>query len=255
MAAAPRLNDAATTSLTLTLLGRDFTVPQRPSANDHAFAVWDAALGMARYLEHERRLLASLRGKLVLELGAGTGLLTAVLAHAGANVVATDLAHVCDFMRRSIASNGFAVWAPPEDGGGSVWTPPAGGGGIAVAPFDWRDAATPESLTSAFGPFDVVIGTDIVYSESLVRPLLGSAAAVCALSGRRRCTAWFGNEVRDETTTALFDSVARELFVVKEVPRRKLPAEAAGTSLRVFEMKLRGASAEAAVGSGGGDNA
>lgn len=247
MSNGPRLNDGGSTALTLVALGRTFTVPQRPDALDHAFAVWDAGIGMARYLEHDRRLLASLRGKRVLELGAGTGLLAAVLAHAGAQVVATDLAHVCDFLRTSIASNGVAM-VPTDGGGGGAWSPPSGGC-VAVAACDWKDAAAPAVLTAAFGPFDAVIGTDVVYSEQLVRPLLECAAAVCALSGRRRCVAHFANEVRDETTTALFSAVARELFVVKEVPGRKLPADVAGTSLRVFEMKLRAAGAGATSGS------
>ena len=56
-------------------------------------ALWTAAIGLARYLEHRyhRGAEGALTGRRVLELGCGTGLVSLVAAALGGDVVATDI--------------------------------------------------------------------------------------------------------------------------------------------------------------------
>jgi hypothetical protein len=82
--------------------------------------LWDSTVCLARHLLHLRD---SWHGVRVLELGAGVGLLSCVLAKRGASVVATDLGDALPLLRRNAAANGDVVrvaelaWSadvPPE---------------------------------------------------------------------------------------------------------------------------------------------
>ena len=241
----PRMNDADTTSFTLNLCGREYETLQRPSSLDHAFSVWDAAIGFSRFLEKNASLRASLRGKRIVELGSGTGILACFLAspEVGAIVTATDLPHVCSFIEATVARNNVHLRRSTRglhqhhelcdtvaENSRTLEC------SVGVMPYSWGDDV--ERLYYSHGPFDVVVATDVVYSTSLVHPLLSSAAELCKRSGRR-AVAYFANEARDEETTLRFDEIARTFFRVRQISSAKLHESATGTSLRVFEMKVR----------------
>ena len=102
--------------------------------------VWEGALALLRALELSPSLL---RGKTVLELGCGTGLVALACAALGARrVVATDNdATVLALAERNVAAHpGLAVTVQEYAWGGD-------------------DAA----LAALGGPFDLVIGADITY--------------------------------------------------------------------------------------------
>eukprot|EP01045_Picozoa_sp_COSAG04_P023065 COSAG04_NODE_2687_length_3737_cov_193.453546_3_plen_342_part_00 len=104
--------------------------------------VWEGALALLRALELSPSLL---RGKTVLELGCGTGLVALACAALGARrVVATDNdATVLALAKRNVAAHpGLA---------------PA----VAVQEYAW--GGDEAAIAALGGPFDLVIGADITY--------------------------------------------------------------------------------------------
>ena len=99
---------------------------------------WPSAVVAARALA--ARDVAGLR---ILELGAGTGLASAVAARLGAAVVATDVSDISlELLRRAAA-----------------------GGAFDVQRLDFTDAAA----VAALGYFDVVVAADTLYEEAIAR--------------------------------------------------------------------------------------
>ena len=118
--------------------------------------VWDGAAPMAEFLcEHPERV----RGKTVVELGAGPGLPGIVAARLGAaRVVLTDLPGELELLKENAAKNGVAATA-------------------AAAACAWGDARA----VSALGRFDVVLCSDVLYGhlETTAIALAETAHALC----------------------------------------------------------------------------
>jgi predicted nicotinamide N-methyase len=107
----------------------------------YGLLLWAAAPGLAQRLAQEPSLVA---GKRVLEIGAGVGLPGLVAAHLGASVTQTDYQAVAlALARRNAAQNGIP--------------------GVRVLAGDWRQF----TLADEEPPFDVVLGSDVLYERSL----------------------------------------------------------------------------------------
>ena len=96
----------------------------------------------------------------VLEVGAGCGLLGLVLAHMGAQVVLTETAEAMAVLSRNVSKKRCQEQLPPA-------------ASAQVLKVDW----TSEKDTSALqecgtAPFDVIVGTDVIFNAKLVEPLL-----------------------------------------------------------------------------------
>jgi predicted nicotinamide N-methyase len=130
--------------------------------------VWGSGVALAEMIFHVAPSDA-LRGKAVVELGAGSGVPSLTAAYAcGANVVATDL--VQDSLDLLI-SNAAVVSAASN---------PETRGSISTAKLDWNASDLPCDM---IGRFDVVLGADVVYLASAVKPVLRTAAALCVPGG------------------------------------------------------------------------
>lgn len=124
-------------------------------------------------------LVPTLAGARCLELGAGTGLVSLVLAALGAQVTATDYhTAILSLVRRSAAENGLAAlldtavldWDDPE-----TFVPPAQEASTA--------AATKAGTAGAVEGFDLIIAADCVYvetSSALVATLAAHVPIGCA---------------------------------------------------------------------------
>lgn len=124
--------------------------------------VWDMAVAMARLLERSDARGGddvAVRGKRVLELGAGSGLLGMVAHRLGATTTLTECAEVLPHLEAVVAANAGALGPEPPE----------------VAALDWR-AAPPASLRG----FDAVIASDVLICEQWATALASVLAVVAA---------------------------------------------------------------------------
>ena len=120
--------------------------------------LWSSSVVLAQQWWRGGGSLPEVAGRRVLELGAGLGLNAVGLAAKGALVVATEVEPALSALRRSVARN-RACWAKA---GGSA--------AVEVRKLRWGET---EGLTEPFDEaFDVVVGTDLLYSRELRAPLL-----------------------------------------------------------------------------------
>ncbi|XP_069020127.1 protein N-lysine methyltransferase METTL21A [Embiotoca jacksoni] len=154
-----------------------------------AAVVWDAAVVMCMYLELGK---VELKGKLAIELGAGTGLVGIVAALLGAQVTITDREPALDFLSANVKAN------LPTDSQGSA----------AVSELTWGEGLERYSA----GGFDLVLGADIVYLEHTFVPLLQTLEHLC--SGTT--VVLLACKIRYERDTN-FLSMLKQRFRVEEV--------------------------------------
>ncbi|XP_071767417.2 protein N-lysine methyltransferase METTL21A isoform X1 [Centroberyx gerrardi] len=152
-----------------------------------AAVVWDAAVVMCMYLELGQ---VELKGKVAIELGAGTGLVGIVAALLGAKVTITDREPALEFLAANVKAN------VPQ---GSV---------AAVSELTWGEAL--ERYPA--GGFDLVLGADIVYLEDTFVPLLDTMQHLCSDTA----AVLLACKIRYERDTN-FLGMLRQRFRVEEV--------------------------------------
>ncbi|KAK9831887.1 hypothetical protein WJX81_005587 [Elliptochloris bilobata] len=120
---------AARTGLPQLLIGQDTGGGAGPAG-----VIWECGAALAEYLTRHRGP-GALRGKRVLELGAGTGVVGLAAALLGAQVTMTDLPAAMPLLRHNAAALADAV--------------AAAGGSITVAELDWASVQGPEPACGA----------------------------------------------------------------------------------------------------------
>jgi predicted nicotinamide N-methyase len=151
--------DEAVVEEVVPVAGRDLVVARPADAeallDERAFArdefmpywaeLWPSGIALARHVG-----VLALRGARVLELGCGLGLASVAAALAGGRVLATDWSSdAIAFARRNAEANAARLEA---------------------AVVGWADRAA----LAARGPFDLVLGADLVYERRNVELLLGA---------------------------------------------------------------------------------
>jgi predicted nicotinamide N-methyase len=168
---------------------RDWTAlldAERREGRDAPFwaATWPAGEQLAR-----RVAVAPLRGRRVLDLGCGLGLAAIAAARAGADVLAVDAsADGATFAAENLALNGVDA---------------------DVAVCSWTDPALAEA-----GPFDVVLGGDVLYSRAGAHSLLEMLPSLVAVGGE----AWITDPGRAAAEAAI--AAARATWSVRSEPLR-----------------------------------
>jgi len=118
--------------------------------------IWDSG----RELSSQLLLRADeLKGKRVLELGAGTGIGGLSAAACGADVMLSDQADLLPLLNENIRANELGSRAMATQ----LW---------------WGDASDMERV-GASGPFDLVVGSDLLYAPHVFPLLLETLAALC----------------------------------------------------------------------------
>lgn len=163
--------------------------------------VWPCAEPLLRLLVPKIEAWAAARGRPpnILELGSGCGLLGVGLAKAtAATVVLTDPdlvtnffvggapASTLDFLRETIALN-----AAPR---------------ASAERLVWADSGDVRAVVEKSGPFDVVVGSDLLYDRAAFAPLVATLGAVGAGTA---LTGYFGYPVRSGAE-GLFVGLAEE---------------------------------------------
>ena len=193
------------------------------AASGPARRVWEAGIVLSRWLALGVTAGApQLRGRRVLDLGAGTGIAGLAAAALGADVTLSDTEEALPLLRRNVAANARAV----ADAGGAA----------RVACLDW--AAPPAELADE-APWDVVLAADVIYSPTQTQ--LGPFTALLArLAARNRpggpvATMLLAHKERDEAlTAALLAAMSGAGVAAAEVPLDAHDPEARSRSVRLF---------------------
>jgi len=198
-------------------------IRQDPANETTGGCVWETSYLLAQWAirELEPRLKAAARGGgstrvRCLEVGAGCGLLGLSLAAAGADVVLTETASAMPNLEHNVREN-----PPPTSRGGSSST----------QTLHWGDEAHVASAR-ARGPFDLLLGTDVVYVEAMVVPLMETLWSCAAPS----TTVWLCGQVRDPDAHAALEREAPHWF--GRVRRLQLGGFSFADELECFLMEL-----------------
>ncbi|CAL1609920.1 unnamed protein product [Knipowitschia caucasica] len=168
--------------------GQDLLIRQRFGGDlGVSAAVWDSAVQLSEFLQS-----LELKGKRVIELGSGTGLVGICAARLGAAVTLTDLPRVLPQLQHNVSAN-----APP---GGWRLTP-------AVRPLSWGEDQ------HVFPPqWDLVLGADIVYLPHTFPSLLDTLLHLC---GRSTLLLLCSKMRREHMTHTFYDQYLRREFQVE----------------------------------------
>ncbi|KAJ6803457.1 protein N-lysine methyltransferase METTL21A isoform X2 [Iris pallida] len=220
-----RLNSPSTSAIILDVLGHRLQLAQDPNSKHLGTTVWDASVVLIKFLERNSRkgrfCPARLKGKRTIELGAGCGLAGFGMALLGSDVVSTDQVEVLPLLMRNVERNTSYITQASSDS--------ASFGSIKVAELDWGNN---DHIRAVDPPFDFIIGTDIVYVEHLLEPLLQT---ILALSGPRT-TILLGYEIRSTTVHEKMMRMWKENFEVESVPKVKMDIKYRHPSIQLFRM-------------------
>ncbi|XP_060889078.1 protein N-lysine methyltransferase METTL21A [Labrus mixtus] len=153
----PALSKLNNSSAQFRFANHDLSLAQDWKNLGVAAVVWDAAVVMCMYLELGK---VELKGKEVIELGAGTGLVGIVAALMGAKVTITDREPALDFLSANVKAN----------------LPPESQESVFVSELSWGEGL--ERYPA--GGFDLVLGADIIYLEDTFVPLLHTLEHLCS---------------------------------------------------------------------------
>lgn len=165
--------------------------------------VWESAFCLTKYLESAGAFARwGRRAKRVLELGCGCGLIGLVAARAGAMTVMTDVKEVAfgacaRNVERNAETKAFGDHAPPT-----------------IKALDWENEDELNEVI-ALGPYDVVLGTDVVFSVKLVGALLTCVASALKKSPSSVC--YICIQRRSPDAHEEFLKQTKEIFNVRAV--------------------------------------
>lgn len=224
-----RLNLPNTCTFKIELLGHELQFAQDPNSKHLGTTVWDASMVFAKFLEKNCRRgrfsRSKLLGKRVIELGAGCGVAGFGMAIVGCEVVATDQKEVLPLLQRNLERNTSCIMQMNPGFFDSF-------GSVKVAELDWGN----EDHIQAVGPpYDFIIGTDVVYAEHLLEPLLDT---IVALSGPRT-TIVLGYEIRSTNVHEQMLEMLKRKFDFKIVPKSKMDFRYQHPSIQLFILGLK----------------
>lgn len=225
---ADRLNSPQTSAVLFEVLGYQLQFSQDPNSKHLGTTVWDASMVLVKYLEKNCRkgrfCPSKLKGKRVIELGAGCGVAGFGMALLGCDVVSTDEVEVLPLLMRNVDRNTSRIMQmnPDSDRIGS----------ITAAELSWGNK---DHIRALDPPFDYIIGTDVVYAEHLLEPLLQT---MLALSGPKT-TIMIGYEIRSTNVHEQMMQLWKKHFEVKIVPKSKMDIKYNHPSIQLYIMTLK----------------
>ncbi|XP_028854992.1 EEF1A lysine methyltransferase 3-like [Denticeps clupeoides] len=162
-----------------TFCGQEFKINQAFGANlGVAAPVWDAALHLCRFFEESP---VDLKGKKIIELGAGTGIVGILAARLGADVTITDLPLAVPQLQSNVSSNVPSLGWP-----GAI---------PKVFPLSWG-----KDQHEFSSDWDLVLGADIVYLPDTFPLLLDTLSHLCRVG----TVVYLSSKMRAEHGTPAF---------------------------------------------------
>ncbi|XP_059626843.1 uncharacterized protein LOC132269605 [Cornus florida] len=225
---ADRLNSPSTSAIIFEVLGHQLHFSQDPNSKHLGTTVWDASMVLVKFLEKNCRkgrfCPSKLKGKRVIELGAGCGVAGFGMALLGCDVVSTDQTEVLPLLMRNVERNTSRILQenPGSDSFGSNQ----------VAELNWGNDV---HIKAVDPPFDYIIGTDVVYAEHLLEPLLRT---MLALSGPKT-TILLGYEIRSTNVHEKMLHMWKRNFEVKIIPKAKMDSKYQHPSIQLFILRFK----------------
>ncbi|KAB2614644.1 protein-lysine methyltransferase METTL21D [Pyrus ussuriensis x Pyrus communis] len=209
-----RLNSPTTFTMTLEVLGNELQFAQDPNSKHLGTTVWDASLVFVKFLEKNCRRarfsLSKMKGKRVIELGAGCGVAGFGMALLGCDVVMTDQVEVLPLLMRNVERNTSMITQMNSDSFGS----------IQAAKLSWGNE---DHIRAVGPPFDYIIGTDVTIHE---------------LSGPQT-TSYMGYENRSTSVHEQMLQMWKRNFQVKTVPNSKMDSTYQHPDIQLYVMILK----------------
>ncbi|CAH2224526.1 -lysine methyltransferase METTL21B [Pelobates cultripes] len=171
--------------------GREMRITEHYGANlGVAAPVWDAALVFCNFIEEQK---LNFKGKKVIELGAGTGIVGILVSLLGGDVTMTDLPHTLSQIKTNVAAN------LPDDYLNKV----------RALSWGLDQDKFPQD-------FDYILGADIVYIEDTYPLLLRTLKHLCG----PQTTIYLSSKMRPEHgTLTFFQDILPQHFVLDIVQR------------------------------------
>jgi len=209
--------------------------------------VWDCSVLTAKYLENiamKDRKLPDLRLSLnlpstgdrplqVLELGAGTGLLSVCLAKLGAAVLSTEYGNSVKFLKKNCVDNEVEV---PTAADGEKWTPTPGR--VTSCELDWFNAN--QTLESMFAEgqetvFDLIVVTDCSLTQ---KDSQGVLEMIHKFGTNGHTRAVLGACKEREGTPYCFENIPKEFKNVKTVPEEDYHPDYASSRYVIWTFEM-----------------
>ncbi|XP_042313672.1 protein-lysine methyltransferase METTL21C [Sceloporus undulatus] len=172
--------------------------------------VWPGALALCQYLESNQQEI-NLRDKKILEIGAGTGLVSIVASILGAFVTATDLPEVLQNLEYNISKNTQNM---------NVHKPE-------VRKLVWGENLN-EDFPKATHRYDFIVATDVVYHHTALDTLLETIGYLC----QPGTVLLWANKFRFSTDYDFLDKVSN-IFNVTQL------AEFPESNVKLFKGTIR----------------
>ena len=206
------------------------------AAGGFASSVWDSAIVLAKHVEKRPELF---RGKRVVELGAGCGLVSAVLLAVGASrVVATDLPENLELLRGNVRANAAACGAAEEEDGTSTAAEEEDGTSTAAPTtptFAVKALRWGEDAASALGEtFDVVVAADCMYVEETAGELADATRALAPAA-----VFSYGRNRQAEDAFADACGGGSRALAMEDVPEDELDELYQCSDVRVVRLRMR----------------
>ncbi|XP_073698813.1 uncharacterized protein mettl21ca [Garra rufa] len=178
-------------------LGQEITIQE--SIDSYGATIWPAALALCRFLETPQgRQHIDLLDKSVLELGAGTGLLSVIITLLGAKLTATDLPEILSNLRYNLNRNtrGRQRHEP------------------LIEELYWGHKLD-ETFPRSTHQYDYVLATDVVYHHDFLAELLVTMRHFC----QPGTTLVWANKVRYASDLGFIDNFLRyfEITLLEEL--------------------------------------
>jgi predicted nicotinamide N-methyase len=201
-----------------------------------ASTVWDAGIVLAAMVYEQWMLSDGARHtaeedatdrskRRCLDLGSGTGIVGLAAAACGgfSQVVLTDMPSVVPLLEHNVERNRSAL---VHDGRC----------GLETVSLRWDDAAELRSV-AALGPYELIVGGDLLYRPQVVEPLL---AALRALVGRRTTVLLAASLQHSPETIDLFvDAAATAGFAVERLGTGCQSADAQSDEVKLLRLTRR----------------
>ncbi|CAH1772923.1 unnamed protein product [Owenia fusiformis] len=191
------------------------------STGDVGCVVWDAALVLMCYLEmpdfHNSAGESSMKEKIILELGSGTGAVGIQAACLGGNVTITDLKEFLPLMDLNIKNNAENIT-----------------GTVVAKELKWG-----EDISSFKSPVDILLLADCIYYEESLEPLVQTIEDLSGPETMVLCCYEERTTGNKPMLQKKFFQLINKAFTTEEIPQEKQDPHYRSEDIHIIKFTKR----------------